>query len=538
MRLIELAFTSKNVIAEICDRHKNGVVGVEPRWRWVPKRFLKKGETPTDTEASDIAEIESLVTAWWDSREVNTIFQKAVRNSLALERGPIRLYIPDGSLIVENGIPGVRIGAGDLEGALNLIWPEAPDPEFAGIWCDPRTKREMGIVVTKDMYQQDVIHFTFLQPTGRLPESTVYKILPLIGRGFRYSINLGGRLLMNEIRRRRLVSDQIIQSQKALNLAVSMIPRTVVTSGFLERMLLNAQMPGEFQDIKDAGGNVIGKRFVPNPPTFGAGTTNYVAPLAVEDEDATGRMRTVLAKADVKWRDPVDPQFAMNAAIFHYQNMLEEADQEHVLINSAATPSGKSREEARSEYGASLGETSPHVNRVGRWFLETLVAYAEEIAGTPGRFTSRYRAVFECNTDTGPLTADEKRQITEAGDKGYLSACTVMERIGVEDVDAENNRILAEKQGSLGQMVQRATVMKLLADSNFPIPIAAKLLGFPEEIIPEIERMMKEQQQQQIDQARATAAARQPFGGGAGARKNGGGKQPSSAAGQGRVPSY
>lgn len=514
MRKIELAFTSRNVIAEIVDRHKNGVCGREPRWRFTPIRFLAPGENPNEAELKDIAELEGMVTNWWNCRKAISVLQVAARNALFAARGPVRLYIPRGLLVQvktdEGGVvAGVVVDRGDIESALDLIWPEAPDPESATAYIDPLTRREVGIVIETDLAGVDTFNLTFLDQSGDDPELTVHRT---ITRGAEakeadFQFNFGGRITVNEVRRERLINDQILQGQRALNLALSMIPRTVITAGFLERVLLNAQMPGEFQDIKDATGKVTGKRFVPGTPVFGAGTTNYVAPLAVEEDDGKGGTRTVMTNADVKWREPVDPLAAINAKTAHYQDILEEANQAHILITSDATPSGNSREQARAEYEASLNETKPHVDHVGRWMLETLVAMAEELAGVPGKFTSKYRVVYESNVDTGPLTADEKRQNYESADKGYLSAQGAMELNGVEDVDAEMARIKSEGAGNLGSMIQRATALKLLTDAQFPMAVAMKVLGFPEEfhaeIISEMEKQKKAEQDQAVELAKA-----------------------------------
>lgn len=515
MSLIETAFVSRNVVDEVTDRHGNGVVGKPTRWRWSTKRFLKVGETPTPDEIADIALIEAWQTEWWDKRETSAVFRQATINALTFDRGPVRLMIPEGLLDIVNGITVARVKRGDIAAALELIWPEAPDPEVACVYRDSFTMREVGIVKTQDapvdggpwnMTGQETIHACYLDGSDTKPEQTVVRTT---GAREGYAVyNLGGRLTVAEITRPRIVTEQLLQGQRALNLALSMVPRTVVMAGFLERVILAGQMPGEYKAVVDANGKTVGQKFVPEPPSFGAGKTNYIAPIAIEEDDGKGGTRTVMTQPDVRWREPTDPKFAVSAKVSHYQDMLEECDQAHILIQSDATPSGNSREQARAEYEGSLNKTKPHVDKVGRWFLETLLAMAEMLAGVPGKYTEKYRALFECNVDSGPLTPDEKRQYTEAADKGYLSYQTAMELQGVEDTDAEIARIKAEKEGNIGQMIQRATALKTLADAKFPISVAVKILGFPEEFHAEIIAEVEKQQQQEQDNKMAEIKAK------------------------------
>jgi hypothetical protein len=525
MAAIELAFTSRNVIAEIVDRHKNGVIGQEPRWRFTPKRFLQPGEQPSEQELTDISQLEAMVTGWWDKRKAISVLQQATRNVLFATRGPVRLYVPKGSLTEVNGRLMAEIEAGDLEAALDLIWPEAPDPESATVYQDPDTMKQIGIIKEVDRQGRETWTLCYENPDD--PEMTTIRVLNdeenADDLGVVYELPMASRITIEEILRAPLVNEQIIQGQRALNLALSMIPRTVVTAGFLERILLNAQMPGEFVEVKDSSGKVIGKKFVPGTPVFGAGTTNYVAPIAIEEDDGKGGLRTVLTNADVKWREPVDPTFAVNAKVAHYQDILEEANQAHILITSDATPSGNSREQARAEYEASLNETKPHADAVGRWLLEAVVSMAEALAGVPGKYTATYRAIFECNVDTGPLTPDESRNFYDAADRGYLSAQGAMELAKVVDVDSELARIKAEGSGNVGQMVQRATALKLLSEASFPLSVAVKVLGFPEELHAEIVSEMEKQKQQDQDQAIALAKAKPPIpaSNGAGVRTGG-----------------
>jgi hypothetical protein len=511
MSLIELFFTSRNVIREVVARHAGGVVGKEPRWRFAPRRFLKPGERPTDQEIADIALIESFLTEWWDRKEVIARIQDAVANAMWSDRGPMLLRIPDGLVAQDAGVPGLFLKRGDLAGALDYIWPEAPEPETATVYRDPDTKREIGIVIVWNSDGTTTTHVFFLMPSETKPERTIHRSFPdATTVSAQIDYNYGGRLPMEEIRRPRIITQQILQSQKALNLALTMMPRAIVTSGFLERIILSAQLPGTFTDIKDASGRVIDRRFVPSAPTFGPNTTNYVNPIVIEEDDGRGGVKSIMSSPDVKYRDPTDPKPIITAKESHYQDILEECDQAHILIQSDATPSGRSREQARVEFEKSLNKTAPHVNRVGRWMLDTVLAMAEEIAGIPGFYTNRYRAIFECNIDTGPLTADEKRQVMESGNQKYRSSQSVMELLDVENPDAEFARIQAEGVGTIGQVAEMALAAANLSKAGFPPEIVGELVGLPPDLITKIVTSVQQQQEADLKKATQLAALKPP----------------------------
>jgi hypothetical protein len=82
-----------------------------------------------------------------------------------------------------------------------------------------------------------------------------------------------------------------------------MLPRNVVTGGFLERVLLNAQMPGYWVDANGNRTTDINarKKFVALPYKAGAGTTNFVRGMDYLDAK-TGE--TKVTDPQIQWREP------------------------------------------------------------------------------------------------------------------------------------------------------------------------------------------------------------------------------------------
>jgi hypothetical protein len=79
--------------------------------------------------------------------------------------------------------------------------------------------------------------------------------------------------------------------------------------------------------------------------------------------------------------------------------------------------------------------------------LETALHMGAHFAGQGGRYLG-LRVVASCRLDTGPLSADEAKQVIDLVDARLLSRETGMARVGVDDSDAEAQRIQAEQEAS------------------------------------------------------------------------------------------
>jgi hypothetical protein len=430
---IQRAFVSKNTIAEVIERHKNAVIGREPAWSLTVRRALGDGEIPTAEEQALIDEAEALLKEWWDQRKAHKLIQEATATMLWSKRGQLRLFVP----AVEVDDDG-RVPSDDLQTSIGKIYLHRPDPDQATVYIDWNTMLEIGIYIYQKSEQQ------FAELTYLNGDQTVIQIIGMQaededGEIPLFPVGLGGRLPVFEMNRNRLITDQVIQNQKLLNLALTMLQRNVIQGGFLERTFFNAQMPGE--EIEDANAPG-GKRFIPGPLHIGPGATNFLSGVVTEDLE-TGKQ--TVASPSVTYRDPVPVETFTQTKKAAYITILEEVDQLHAAIASDATASGESRKQARAEFEQSLNETKSEVERAIRWLLETVLAMAAVFSGQPGRFES-LRAVADCRIDSGPISADEMRAQKELAEGKIISYKTAQANIGVDDPDAEQQQIDSEQE--------------------------------------------------------------------------------------------
>lgn len=437
---IAKAFVSKNAVKEVVNRAVNGVIGREPAWGFTVRRALAEGDTPTADEQALIDEAEAALTEWWDKRDLHITLQQALATSFLAGHGPLRLFVPPDE-VRDDGTIEERP---DLALAFDLLWIHNPAATEATTTTDRRSMQKAGLYAYKEGKD------TFVELSYLDEGATVIKVLkPGTGEVTGMSLQLGGRLLLIELDVPALMTEQIVQNQKLINLALTMMSRNVVQGGFLERLILNAEMPGTYEDDPDNPGS---QRFVAKPFKLGAGTTNFLTGPAILDEDGN---TSGYATPSVVYRDPVSVKTFTETRDAAYRTILEEAHQLHYLIAGDAAPSGEARKQAMADYLADLLLAAGRINVVVRTLLEAALTMAATLSGQPDRFAS-LRATCAARINPGPLSSEDIKAIIEMVKEKLLSRETGMSRLDVDDVDAELARIAVEAEAS--ELRQRRTL--------------------------------------------------------------------------------
>ncbi|HRN30209.1 MAG TPA: hypothetical protein PK890_10995, partial [Terrimesophilobacter sp.] len=419
LRLIEQNFVSKNIVKEVVERHSSSVVGREPNWRFT----RRDGETDTEQQRDAVKSMERALTEWWDEQRIGELLTEAVDTSLYADTSSIRLFIPNATEIPR--LPFTE--------ALALIHAEALDVDTAGVFTDPDTSERIAVYVTRDD-KQTVTEFSYLDEN----DLTVTERIDGTADPDAEStpLDLGGRLPIIQLERKRIVSPQVCQNQRLLNMAVTMLSRNVVLGGFLERTIINAEMPGSYET--DADGI---KRFVPTPVTVGAGAVNILQSATVED--SMGRLTAL--PTSVIYRDPVNVATFTETKREAQENVYDEVKQRHILIAGDATASGVSRQQAKADFESDLNRTKLSVDRAIRQLLETVIALAAALSGENTDFLDQYRAVGDARITVAPPSDSEQVTAVALRDAELISTETAMGRVGVEDPESELQRIRQER---------------------------------------------------------------------------------------------
>lgn len=483
MAIIGEGFISENALADVIERHINGVLGREPDWKLTVRRALDNKGKPTAAEQTLIDEAESALTEWWDARKVHAALHDLVRTLLYARRAPARLYVPRGKLTSVNReddagklrtVREVPLAA-DITAGLAFVWPDTPYPERATVSVDEDTKESIGVVlynagesVTGMAAPKPRAEIVYSSGTGKTiirqtSEGDATITSPAV-------LDFGGRLTMYEMAGARFITPQMIQLQRAINLTLTALGRNTVTAGWLERIIANAQTPSSWIKDEETGRMV----YKPSSHITGAGTTTYLKGLEEIDE-STGKK--AFSTPTVTFREAATASPLVETFETYYRAMLRSAKQEHVLMAQNVDASGKAREQARVEFVATLRRTAAEVNACGRWLVETALAMAESFAGTPGRYTDTLRAAFECQIDAGPVTSSERTANDASVEAGTLSREGAMAANGVADIDAMIEQMNADPLNMLTRLKLQGEVMVLLTSAGASLEGAARKVG-------------------------------------------------------------
>jgi hypothetical protein len=286
-------------------------------------------------------------------------------------------------------------------------------------------------------------------------------------------IDLGGHLHVYEMHREPLITEQVLQNQALLNLALTMLPRNVVVGGFLEAVYKNAAKPTVKQrnavtgQIEEVETDEIATG--PGVRTFLVGLPRY---------DAEGNVVGV-ENVDVAWRNPIPVDTFDDTAQIGERVILSQMHQKHVLEigNQSGEQGAEAREVARDDYEKSLLDTKGEIDPMGRWALDVAKHAAVFLSGEGERFLA-LRSSFDARIDIGPLNSEEKRMMQADVKEGRMSRQTYMNRTGIDDVNAELALITADT--ALATWKERLELVKLAKDMGLNVDVALEMAGVSE----------------------------------------------------------
>lgn len=462
MTRIKRQFVSKNVVNEVLNRHESGIFGKQPKINLSPSEPTKETDSLDETQIEEIKALEADIMEWFRNRKVIEKLREGVRHTLYGKKATFRFYIPKAFL-------GEDSRLGDIEefaDALDKIHLDVYNIEDATVVEEPDTLRQVGIFVTKDEDDNEVVEITFVadEESGEGAGSTFVKTFSDgdEGGGETEPLPLHGNILMYQVERTPIISNQVRQQQDLLNKSLTMWSANMDWSGFVERIVLNGMPPGkwgydateqkwEYEQIGDM--------------KSGPATTNFIS--GVPQFDDQGRIAG-MSTPSVQFRDPIEPDTFKTTTESAYRSILEEAHQVHILLSSQAEASGISRREARQDYEEDLKTSKGSMDLAGKWIVETLIYLGQFLAGTE-EDEPKYKVEFSSNINVGPISQEDSEMILTQVEKGLKSKETAMSELGIDDVEAELTRI-----DSASDQVEK--ILELLTLTQIKSPTMARKL--------------------------------------------------------------
>ena len=437
LRDIEAGFVSENVVQEVVETHTGGILGREPVWSFLPADADKLDEARRSDKSSFENITGETLTPWWNERKGLRSFQQTTTTLLCEDRAVRRLLIPVGRL--RDG----KAQANDLASALKYIYFQTHTADVAGVFVDPLTQAEIGVFLYQEKdIKGDVTancaELSFLDEHG----DTVCRIVKDRGEPETYGpYPLGGHLLIYEIQRRALITEQVQSSQRALNLTHTMMMRNVNMAGARERHVTNAQPPLDVKRVAVDNETVSTTKVVAGTFKTGSGAVNFLAGFPIYGED--GQTIMGYTNPNVSIVDPASVETFVNTISTQKEAIYSQCHQRHVLIVDKADTSGRAREVARREFERSLKETKGVMDAAGRWQLESTLRLAAFICKQVSKYAN-LRADFNCLIDAGEPDPEKQKTVILLRQAGIISAETARNWVGVEDAAAELAKIKAE----------------------------------------------------------------------------------------------
>lgn len=497
MAEIERQFTYTNIARELVDHHCDAVTAKTPQWGSVPVTPLaatEDGEQSPEQSARQ-GQLDDLLRVWSEDSmrgiytdrdgitrtcDVTELLGRAARMYAATGRANLRPFIP----------PRRRDETGSLrpvpfEQSLRRVYFELLEPGAGAVYPD-RERMEPISVTLYTRNQTEFAEFSYVvseavadAPIGQSPgintETVKKTVLRQVSSEDKANsapviLDLGGRLWLHEMSDDPILLGSILSQQKNANKALTMGDRNLDLAGFNERVLKNVQLDGYFVEDPLAE---KGKRFVPYPLNFGAGSANNLIGKKIVDDNGKEQYLT----PEYERIEPTGSGVFDDSADRGRTRMLDQSAQTYALMEGDGNASGVSRETARQRFRNSIGPTASALTGAGDWLFNIALCIARQTSNETTAF-DELRVDFRCQLDLGALSALDRAEDRSQVEAGLMSPETAMTRGGIEDVDAENGRIADAP--SLSVLQERATVMQSLVAAGVALDSAAQIVGFSE----------------------------------------------------------
>lgn len=479
---MEEGFATQNVVEEVVDRRRDGILGREPIWT-LP---VKEGE-PTDAQKNTIDEITKAVTEWWNKREMLDLMRTLFVDACLDRRVEIRPFVPSTAYDASGGLKSVS----NIADALDLLHFEAISADKGAVFLAEDSLEPYSVYEyekdgdkIREVSQVGVDGKTHLARIKERDYSFAEQNLPTIAQ---YIVNktassetvkyvpldLDGKLYLYELDLKRVfVSDPMKSLQKQISLDKTMQGRNTYTAGFRSKHWLNARPPQGTREVSDAtapGGKR--KEKYDKPMQDGAGVNSFVQGAFIYDEN--GNIKGI-ADPRLVITDPVEVKTFIESKEDNRAGILAMADQVHILISDKASVSGISRQDARGEFRQDLKGVKSPIDSLGRYVVEFAVMFAANLTNRVDEF-KQFRCDFNSIVDAGTLSPDEKADNRAAYEAGEISLETLMSRNGVEDTDAELETIKSEDGFEINRLKKVLEVLEL-ANGKLPLKLQIEFL--------------------------------------------------------------
>lgn len=455
-------FVPDDVLSEGVDNRTNGLIGQEADVQLLPLSPSGENGDLTDAEEAFAKTTLASLSQFWNRKHFWDFVRLALNRLHYAKRTVVLPFVAPGNMVTRTDSLGRTTSElptrNSLDDALDVIDIEAPKPDTAIRYIDPRTKRPVGVIISElDGRQQAQVWW--VNPATKATEVRLYGVNdaprnPSTGETAPSMVlDTKGRLPVAEARGSRIVTKSARRLQSQLNLATTYTSRTVEMSGSRERFFMNTQPPGIWLKFPPSQGRPLAvDETTPGGPYYkhsvpwviGADVSNNLVGTPQTETRPDGTIVQTNAQPSVEALDPVDPAFTTGAAEAISLKLYRRMKQGHLGLSKTGEASGTAYVQARAQFEADLKSIKVAAEGMIRDALEYVLALAGLIHPGSAGILDNWRIEVTLKVTAGPVTTEDVANATTLRNAHGISTREMMVRTGVDDAQAMQDEIEAD----------------------------------------------------------------------------------------------
>jgi hypothetical protein len=427
------SFASTNFVKETARRHADAVIG------HAPTTVMQAGTDEVNKRAHE------LVMRWWEMLGVHKLLHGATQKALVEGRAVVRLSLSPAAL--QPGADGsMTVRSMDADQLLKYLRPALLPPESAWLWEDANLNPAASYSYQTGDRAQDRIELAYVDDQGK----THLTVWDEARQPMSVIADLGGRIPYLQLMLTPLITPQVLENQRAYNVVTTMANRNTELAGFLERYMINLEPPTT--TVRAIDGTPTKRPIMRTGP----GTMAVLFSKLIARATPQGESFEPVGPPQYGRFEPTSAQPLMAALDLAKTNIFSETRQMFALMGADASASGRSREVAISDFGASVQPTRRDVEHLGGQLTETLLVMLGALSGE--RALMGVTVDFRCHVQPVPPSSLERQQDRADVETGLISLATGRHRQGIDSSETEDTLIQQEIANGTSPLARAAVL--------------------------------------------------------------------------------
>ena len=428
------SFASTNFVKETARRHADAVIG------HAPTTVMQGGSDAVNQRA------HTLVMQWWEMLGVHKMLHGAAQKALVEGRAVLRLSLSPAAL--QPGADGsMTVKSMTADQLLKYLRPALLPPESAWLWEDANLNPAASYSYQTGDRVQERIELAYVDEAG----NTHLTVWDEARQPMSVIADLGGRIPYLQLMLTPLITPQVLENQRAYNVVTTMANRNTELAGFLERYMINLEPPTT--TVRGVDGTPTKRSIMrTGPGTMAVLFSKLIPRLNAQNQE----VHEPVGPGQYGRFEPTSAQPLMAALDLAKTNIFSETRQMFALMGADASASGRSREVAISDFGASVQPTRRDVERLGVQLTETLLVMLGALSGE--RALMGVTVDFRCHVQPVPPSSLERQQDRADAEVGIIAVATARHRQGIDASETEDTLIKSEITNGTSPLARAAVL--------------------------------------------------------------------------------